>query len=107
MKKMGDLIEEALKALGGEAHLKDIWTKLGQMPDAKEKMVGAHSRTDQDKVDMKSEIRCVIQRDVRFQKGASRGMWKLSGQKAEPKKRGRKPKSVTSDRVKAVLEDMK
>lgn len=72
-----DLLERGLTELGGEAHLKDIYLKIFSYPEAREKIELAKSK-DGKSVDMKSEIRALIQRDARFSKGGNRGIWRLS-----------------------------
>lgn len=75
--KWADLIEVTLKEIGGESHLSQIYERLFNRPEAKEKIALAKSSTNKTTIDMKSEVRCLIQRDSRFMKGETRGRWRL------------------------------
>ena len=72
-----DLIVKALENLGGEAHIRDIYTELERMPEGQEKFELAKSKTGKP-VDVKAQIRCLISsRDTRFERTEKRGVWRL------------------------------
>jgi hypothetical protein len=100
--KMVDLIVKAFEEIGGEVHLKDIHDHILSTPEGKARFTSAKSRGD-DLVDIKAQIRCVVQRDPRFAKTSKRGYWKLTGATVSAKKRGRKPQNQTDARVMDVL----
>lgn len=70
-----DVIYKELEGLGGEASLPDIYKAFENSESGKFLIATARSRTRKD-VDVHASIRCVIQRDARFERGCEKGRWR-------------------------------
>lgn len=84
--KWADLMYQTLLGLGGESHLNQIYERLFELPEAKEKIAIAKGSAEKI-VDMKAEVRCLIQRDSRFAKvPGMRGRWRIkhAGEETKP-----------------------
>ena len=69
-----DLIETALNEIGGRGSLNEIYVALEKIPETREKISVAKSRSAR-AVDWRGQVRSLLYRDPRFRKGDYRGEW--------------------------------